>query len=385
MLNQSQRPAVYLGYGAKGAASAVLELAERLGAPAATTIQGKGVFPETHPLWLWNGFGTMAPSFVREVMEGADVLLALGCRFGEVATASYGLTPPRGLIHVDINREVFNKNFQARLAVESDAEAFLRELLPLLRKRGRDSSLEAAVAAGHRQVRETWLGERSRDKVTPGLFFESLQRAFPEAIYATDSGNGTFLAMEHLRLGGPGRFIGPIDYSCMGYSVPGAIGAKFANPGRDVVALAGDGALLMTGLELLTASAYGLGPVVCVLRDGELGQIVQFQRASLNRDTCGVLPPYSLEAFARAVNADYLSLARDGELEGVWERARESSRAGRPVLVDVAIDYTRKTYFTKGVLSTNFWRLPWGERVRMLARAAARRLAGAGETHARRP
>jgi acetolactate synthase-1/2/3 large subunit len=146
---------------------------------------------------------------------------------------------------------------------------------------------------------------------TPFALFDALQRLAPAAIYATDSGNGTFLAMEHLRLDEPRRFIGPIDYSCMGYSVPAAIGAKLANPGRDVVALAGDGALLMTGLEILTASALGAAPLVCVLRDGELGQIAQFKRTSLNRDTCNVLAPYSLEAFAAAVNADFLPAQSD--------------------------------------------------------------------------
>jgi acetolactate synthase-1/2/3 large subunit len=191
----------------------------------------------------------------------------------------------------------------------------------------------------------------------------------------TDSGNGTFLAMEHLRLDGPGRFIGPIDYSCMGYAVPAAIGAKLANPDRDVIALAGDGALLMTGLEMLTASRYRVSPVILVLRDGELGQIVQFQRTSLNRDTCGVLSPYSVEALARACEAEYLRLARDADVAGTLPHAVEMARTGRPVLVEAAIDYSRKTYFTRGVVATNFWRLPLGDRVRLLARAVGRRLA----------
>ena len=178
-----------------------------------------------------------------------------------------------------------------------------------------------------------------------------------------------------LQLEGPGRFLAPVDYSCMGYAVPAAIGAKLANPEKDVVALAGDGALLMTGLELLTAAAYGAGVVVAVLRDEELAQIAQFQRTALNRAACSKVAPYSVEAFAAATNCAFLAARRDAGVREVLAKAVAVAREGRPVMVDVAIDYSRKTFFTRGVVTTTFWRLPWNERLRMLARAAGRRLA----------
>jgi acetolactate synthase I/II/III large subunit len=377
LLNGSRSPILYAGNGAAGAGPLLVQLAEQLGAPVATTIHGKGVFPERHPLWLWNGLGASAPPHVRRATESADVMLAIGCRFSEVGTASYGFTPPATLVHVDINGEVFNRNYPARLAIESDAAAFIGDLLPLLASRPRLVDPMAAIAAGHQGVQDDWRTHPSPDKVTPAAFFEALQRAAPEAIYATDSGNGTFLAMEHLRLDKPRQFIGPIDYSCMGYAVPAAIGAKLANPGRDVVALAGDGALLMTGLELLTAAHLRAAPLVCVLRDGELGQIVQFQRTALARDTCGVIAPYRVDALAAAVNADYRLLAKDAQLDSVIAEGLAATRAGRPVLIEVAIDYSRKTYFTRGVVLTNLRRLPLGERMRMLARAASRHLIAA--------
>ena len=141
----------------------------------------------------------------------------------------------------------------------------------------RPSRLRTATGSSTRRGR----GTLSDARVTPAALFSALQRLAPDAIYTTDSGNGTFLAMEHLRLDRPGRFLAPVDFSCMGYSVPAAIGAALANPGRDVVAFAGDGAFLMTGLELATAVSYGAGVVVCLLRDGELAQIAQFQRTAM--------------------------------------------------------------------------------------------------------
>ncbi|NOZ95767.1 MAG: thiamine pyrophosphate-binding protein, partial [Acidobacteria bacterium] len=317
-LNGAARPALYLGLGAAGAAELLPLLAERLGAPVATTIQGKGVFPESHPLWLWNGFGASAPPFVSKIMESRDVLLAIGCRFGEVATGSYGMAVPENLIHVDIDPGVFGRNHPARVAVESDARAFVEALLPLIRKREDDGALEVQIAAGHDAVRRRWEKETSDARVTPYLFFQALQRyTGPDTVYTTDSGNGTFLAMEHLRLERPGRFIGPVDFSCMGYSVPAAIGAKMAEPERDVVALAGDGALLMTGMELLSAASNGAGVLVCVLRDGRLGQIAQFQKVPFNRETCTVLPDYRVEDFARTTGCRYFRILRDTEVDSV--------------------------------------------------------------------
>ncbi|MBI2069189.1 MAG: thiamine pyrophosphate-binding protein [Elusimicrobia bacterium] len=375
LLEGAAFPALYIGNGAKACQAELIELAEKLGAPVVTTVQGKGVFPEHHPLWLWNTFGNAAPAFVRNIMDRADCLLAIGCRFGEVATASYGLQTPENLIHVDINKDVFHKNYPAKLAVESDAGVFVRGLLERLKRRPQNAALKEEIRRGHEDIWNDWRQSPSKERVTPSLFLSSLQKILgPDAIYATDSGNGTFVAMEMLRLDQPGCFIGPIDYSCMGYSVPAAIGAKLVNPDRPVAALAGDGALLMTGLELMSASHYGIAPLIFVLRDGELSQIVQFQRTSLNRDTCSVLHPYDLEALAKSCHAHYCDLPNDAAIDKTIHAALEKAKDKKPVVINVAIDYSQKTFFTKGVVKTNLWRLPWSERLRMLGRAAYRHL-----------
>ena len=376
VLGEARRPIIYAGYGARGAGGPLRRLAERLVAPVATTIQGKGVFAESHPLFLWNGLGRTAPLFVRGIEGECDAMLAVGCRFGEVGTGSWSFTPPARLVHVDINRQVFDRNFPAAVTVQGDAAEVLEALAGALPPRSRDGALERAIAAGHAATREEQHRAGGGERVSPAALFDALQElAGPDAVFTADSGNGTFLAMEHLRLEAPGRFLAPVDYSCMGYAVPAAIGAKLANPEKDVVALAGDGALLMTGLELLTAAAYGAGLVVAVLRDEELAQIAQFQRTALNRAACSEVAPYSVEAFAAATNCAFLAARRDAEVKEVLARAFAVAREGRPVMVDVTIDYSRKTFFTRGVVVTTFWRLPWSERLRMLARAAGRRLA----------
>jgi acetolactate synthase-1/2/3 large subunit len=373
LLAASRRPLLYLGLGAADAD--LVALAECLEAPVATTISGKGVFPENHPLWLWCGFGAAAPPFVRKIAAGCDLTLAIGCRFSEVGTASYGLEPPGKLVHVDIDSSALDRNYHAELPVTADAGRFVAALLANLVPRPHDEQLRQAIRDGHAKVWSAWDASADSARVSPPQLLKTLQKVLgPEAIYTTDSGNGTFLAMECLRLDRPGSFLAPVDYSCMGYAIPAALGAALACPGRPVVALAGDGAFLMTGLELLTAAQLQLQVLVFVLRDRELAQIAQFQQTALGRKSCSELPDYNLSAFAEAVGAEYLTLARNADVETTIGKAHILSRAGRPVIVEVAIDYSRKTYFTNGVVRTNLARLPWPDRLRMVARALARRI-----------
>jgi acetolactate synthase-1/2/3 large subunit len=378
LLAASRRPLLYLGLGAAGAGADLMALAERLEAPVATTIQGKGIFPESHPLWLWCGLGAMAPSFVRKVAGDCDLMLAIGCRFSEVGTGSYGFQPPGPLIHVDVDDSVLGRNYPAELEIVSDAGSFVAALLSALDSRIPDPGLRDAIRKGHEQVDSGW-AEGSGERVGPHHLLRALQELYgPDAVYTTDSGNGTFLAMEHLRLDRPRSFLAPVDYSCMGYAVPAALGAALASPDRPAVALAGDGAFLMTGLELLTAAHLLLPVTIVVLRDRELAQIAQFQQTALARKTASRLPDFDLGALCRAVGVEHLSLAANSEVTGLLGRARSSHADGRPVVVEVEIDYSQATFFTRGVVRTSLGRLPWPDRLRFVGRALARRLPGRG-------
>jgi acetolactate synthase I/II/III large subunit len=373
LLAAAHRPLLYLGLGAAGAGADLVALAERLEAPVATTFQGKGIFPESHPLWLWCGFGSAAPPFVRKIAADCDLTLAIGCRFSEVGTGSYGLEIRGKLVHVDIDPSVMNRNYRADLPIVADAARFIAALLTNLPTRTASPELRESIRSGHAKVWSGWNAPADAEKVTPPQLLKAVQQLLgPTAIYTTDSGNGTFLAVECLRLDQPRSFLAPIDYSCMGYAVPAALGAALACPGRPVVCLAGDGAFMMTGLELLTAAQLGLPLMVLLLRDRELAQIAQFQQTALGRKSCSELPDYDLPALCRAVGAEYLLLARNTEIDSVLRQARALMETNRPVVVDVTIDYSRKTYFTNGVVRVNLARLPWPDRLRMIVRALAR-------------
>ena len=374
-LLNSKRPLIYAGLVASGAD--LVALAERLEAPVATTFSGKGVFPETHPLFLWCGFGDAAPAFARDVARECDATLVIGARFGEVATGSYGVQPPGPMVHVDIQREVIGKNFPADIAVPADATEFVKAVLPGLMQRPSDAALRRRIANGHAEVRKEWERHASAKRVTPARLLSALHARFGrEAVFSTDSGNGTFLAMEMLRLPSPRSFLAPVDYSCMGYAVPAAIGAKLAAPDRPVIALAGDGAFLMTGLELLTAAQEKVAAVFVVLRDGELAQIAQFQSTAMNRKTKSVLADFSVKPICEGLGVACLPLEMDADIVEVLSRAAEIVAGGEPVVIDAAIDYSERTYFTKGVVKTNLLRMPMRDRLRFIARAVGRRIVG---------
>ena len=162
----------------------------------------------------------------------------------------------------------------------------------------------------------------------------------------------------------------------MGYAVPAAIGAKLAHPARLVQTIVGDGAFLMTCMEILTATTNQLGVVYYVFNDGALSQIAQAQEIPYNRKPCTTLGQVNLQGVALATGAAYLAIGSNTELDAAVRQARAFASQGRPVVMDVKIDYAKRTAFTEGAVKTNFGRFPLNEKVRTLTRAFTRRITG---------
>ena len=363
-------------------AGAELErLAESLGAPVATTLQGLSAFRGNHPLHAGFALGPSAVPASRNAFKDCDCLLAVGTRFAEIPTGSYGYEPPANLIHVDINPKVFDANYPAAVALEGDARKVLAQLLerlgPVNGGEARAGRVAAQIAADKASYFEQWLGHDSRGRVNPGKFFRALRQRLPDdGIVVADDGNHTFLTAELMPMHAPRTFFSPSDFNSMGYCIPGVIGAKIARPERTVVGIVGDGAVRMTGLEMATAVAQKLGVVWFVFNDGELAQIAQAQQAPYNRKTCTVLPALDLEGLARANCVAFESIDSDAAVEGAIDRALASAAAGKPVLVDVRIDYSRRTCFTEGTIRTNLKRFDLGTQTRLIGRALWRKFAG---------
>lgn len=381
LLRRAERPGIFCGWGAVDATAELQQLAELLGAPVATTLQGLSSFPANHPLHAGFALGPAAVPASENAFRDCDCLLAVGTRFAEIPTGSFGYEPPANLVHVDINPRVFNANYKAAVALEGDARAVLSALI------GSFAGVPAAVvraervrgqiAADKRRYRNEWLAHDSKGRVNPARFFDALRARLPDdAIVVADDGNHTFLVAELMPIHSARCFFSPTDFNSMGYCIPAVIGAKLARPDRTVVGIVGDGAVRMTGLEMATAVAQQAGVVWFVFNDGELAQIAQAQETPYNRKTCTVLPEIDFEGLARANRVGYRELRNDGDIERVIADALAAAAAGQPMLVNVHIDYTRRTRFTEGVIRTNLKRFALPDQARLIGRALWRRVTG---------
>lgn len=380
LLVDAGQPGLFVGWGAVDVQPQLIELAELLGAPVCTTLQGLSAFPANHPLHTGMGFGAYAVPAAENAFARCDCLLAIGTRFSEIPTGSYSMPVPEQLIHVDINPQVFNANYPANVTLAGDARQVIPALLAevrALQPTPRSSVLPEQIARDKAAYLQSWLQHDSKGRVNPAHFCQELRRQLADdAILVADDGNHTFLLAELMPIHVGRGFISPSDFNAMGYCVPATIGAKLANPDRQVVGIVGDGALRMTGLETVTASSLELGVPLFVFNDGELSQIAQAQEVPYNRKTCTVLKPLNIAALAEATGAAFVRI--DGNEDcatGIAEALRLAS-TNQPVLVDVQIDYSKRTRFTEGVVKATLKRFTPRDKVRVIGRALWRRVTG---------
>jgi len=378
MLSAASRPAIFVGWGARHVTADICRIAEHLGAPVATTLQGLQAFPADHPLHTGMGFGPSSVPAAQNAFKDCDAMLAVGTRFAEICTGSFGAVPPANLVHIDINPGAIGRNHPTPVPIHADARdavpALAEELLRATPARD-GGALKAAIARDKSAWIEEWQSHDSGGRVNPGHFFGALRsRLDGDAIVVADDGNHTFLTAELMPIYRGGSYLSPTDFNCMGYCVPGCIGAKLAQPDRQVVGIVGDGAFLMTGLETVTAVKAELGVAWFVFNDGELSQIAQAQQMPYQRKTCTTVGVLDYRALAAATGCEFVAIENNEAINAGIDRALEATSRGRPVIVDVRIDYSKPTQFTKGAVQTNVRRLDTRSKLRIVSRALWRKL-----------
>ena len=378
LLSAATRPGLFVGWGARHVTEDICRIAEHLGAPVATTLQGLQAFPADHPLHTGMGFGPSSVPAAQNAFRDCDAMLAVGTRFAEICTGSFGAVPPANLVHIDINPGAIGRNHPTPVPIHADA----RDAVPALAEEllratpARDAGvLKAAIARDKSAWIEEWQSHDSGGRVNPGHFFAALRsRLDGDAIVVADDGNHTFLTAELMPIYRGGSYLSPTDFNCMGYCVPGCIGAKLAQPDRQVVGIVGDGAFLMTGLETVTAVRAELGVAWFVFNDGELSQIAQAQQMPYQRKTCTTVGVLDYRSLAAATGCEFVAIENNEAINVGIDRAMEAISRDRPVIVDVRIDYSKTTQFTKGAVQTNVRRLDTRSKLRIVSRALWRKL-----------
>lgn len=374
----AKQPGLFIGWGARHASASLQSLASHLGAPVATTLQGLGAFPANHPLHAGMGFGPSAVPAAQRAFADCDCLLAVGTRFSETSTGHYGLAPPANLIHVDINPEVFNANYTAALAIQGDGkavmEALLARVMELRPQAANSQPMAKTIAMLKKDYLDNWL-KLPGERVNPARFLTALRAHLPDdALLACDDGMHTFLAAELFPIHPGGNFISPSDFNAMGYCVPATNALKLCHPRQNVVGIVGDGAMMMTGMEAITASKYHLGVIYCLFNDGELSQRTQ-QRPG-RYGAMSKLGEADWIAFAHAVGCEYVAVEDNHEIESALNTAMILAAKNQPVFMDVHVDYSRRSAFSEGLLKAQQKQSGRASRAKWLAQALKDKIVG---------
>jgi acetolactate synthase-1/2/3 large subunit len=323
LLLQAERPIILAGGGVRisNATCELVSLAELLMAPVATTLMGKGVIPEDHPLSLGitGMHGTVASN--RLILE-ADVLLAVGVRFSDRTTGKIdGFCPDAKIIHVDIDPAEVGKNIRPQVHVIADAKKALQATYDQIIKAYRKNERSLWMSRVHEFKKQQEEIVKAKEGLSPPRLLTELRKVLPnDSILTTEVGQNQMWAALHLKAYKPRTFITSGGLGTMGFGFPAALGAKVACPEVPVVDVAGDGSFLMTEQDLATSVVEEIPVTVIVLNNSVLGMVAQWQRLFYNKRyshvKLGKLPDFVklAEAFgAQGIRVDSV----DGFLKAV--------------------------------------------------------------------
>jgi acetolactate synthase I/II/III large subunit len=275
LLLAAESPVIFAGNGAtqSDASNELRAVAELLGAPVATTLMAKGVFPEDHTLSV-GMTGIWGTRVANNLARTAEVILAIGTTFGEADCSSWNPNftfsiPPTQLIQIDIDPQEIGKIYPVAVGLVGDAQATLRELAGVLQAAGPRRS--TARAADLKAQKDSWQQELSVEQrngekpIHPARLLNEISRMAPkDTVFVTDVGWNKNGAGQQLVTTLPQSFITSGGLATMGYAPAAAIGAKIAAPNRPVMALVGDGGFLSVAGAVTTAVELGV-PVVWVI------------------------------------------------------------------------------------------------------------------------
>ncbi len=302
-LRRARRPLIVAGGGvvSAGGGAELVEVARRLGAPVLTSVMGRGSVPETDPLWLG-----IVPNWraSKAALESADVILAVGYRFAHRSTKGllldFSLKPEQTLLHIDVDPGVIGRMHPIAVGIVGDARQGLEALAKALGVGAPAEGWDRAWLQSQRAAR--W----PRYTETADRFITMLRRGLePSAIVVNDQTGINYWMEWHFPVLQPRTFLYPVGSATLGYGVPAAVGAKVAQPERQVVAVIGDGGFMFSVNELATAVKYGLSVVFVVMNDDRYGAIKYLQE--------GIFGKYGEVDLA---NPDFPALARAFGAEG---------------------------------------------------------------------
>ncbi len=281
LISEAERPLIYFGGGviASGAAEEVLRLVEKTNIFATYTLHGKGGIPETHPQSL-GMLGMHGTAYANLAIAETDLIIAIGARFDDRITGPLDkFGPNRDLnvkvIHIDIDPAEIGKSVPTTVPIVGDVKAVLAEFV---------EAVEPREPGAWEEQLEAWrneyplVAEQGDGPLKPQWVIQQIYEITNgDAICATEVGQHQMWAAQHYRVKRPRQFLSSGGLGAMGFGFPSAIGAQMAFPDAIVVDIAGDGSIQMNIQELATATIERCPVIVCIMNNGYLGMVRQWQ------------------------------------------------------------------------------------------------------------
>ncbi|MDX1605246.1 MAG: acetolactate synthase 2 catalytic subunit [Candidatus Competibacterales bacterium] len=344
LLAASHRPLVYIGggVGISDSVEALRDFVDATGSPAVATLKALGALPTDHPLFL-GMLGMHGTPAANAITQQADLLITVGARFDDRATGRLdGFAPRADVIHLDIDPAEVGKLRRADIELVGDLGDSLTRLVPPLLDTGR-WGLWRQHCAEAREGNVQRYDAPGTGIYAPALLRDLSIKAGPEAIISCDVGQHQMWVAQHCRISHPRRHLTSGGLGTMGFGIPAAIGAKLAEPERPVIAVSGDGSLMMNIQELATLRRYGIDIKVVVIDNSALGMVRQWQELFFEGN-------YS--EIDLSDNPDFAELSRAFGIHGMTIRHRSEVDAGLdellatpgPALLHVPIDMNENVW-----------------------------------------
>ena len=276
-INASKRPVIVSGGGvlSSGIKLKLQKFAETTGIPVISTMMGIGVMPSEHELYL-GMLGTHGKAVANRALHEADLVIVCGARLGDRAVAAPDqMSENTKVIHIDIDPAEIGKNVKTEIPIVGDMKNVINMLL--------DSIGDYKVTTMWSETVKNWKKDLYREPpvfdgfVEPRTLVGHLSAMFrSKAILVADVGQNQIWCANNFRIR-EGRFLTTGGMGTMGYSIPAAIGAKFARPDRDVIVICGDGSFQMGLNELATIAGNQLGIKIIIMKNARLGMVRELQ------------------------------------------------------------------------------------------------------------
>lgn len=354
MLEKAKKPVFLIGGGVNiaRAQEEMTRLTEITGVPVITTIMGKGAVPTDHPNYVGN-IGIHGNYASNHAISECDLLFSIGTRFNDRITGKISeFAPNAAIIHVDIDTAAISRNISVDVPIVADAKEAIGKML--------ETAQPLKLEQWRTQISQ-WKAEypitmKNNTGLTPEAIIQKINQLFPESIVVTDVGQNQLWTTQFLELKGKGQLLTSGGLGTMGYGLPAAVGAQLGNPERDVICISGDGGMQMNIQEMATAVALELPLILCVLNNGYLGNVRQWQEMFFNKryshtclryrrscernctkkDEC--CPTYTPDfiKLAQSYDAKGIRVTDLSEMEAAFAAARENKKG--PTIIEFIID-----------------------------------------------